>query len=112
IYLPFADFSFRGLSLFAVFYGLDWIATVPPTLALTNRAFGTQKAPVMFGWISASHQLGAAMAAFLAGASRSASGSYLESFVAAGLVGLAAAVTALFIGRSQSPASPIPAAAG
>ncbi|HEY4275649.1 MAG TPA: MFS transporter, partial [Rhizomicrobium sp.] len=65
IYLPFADFSFRGLSLFAVFYGLDWIATVPPTLALTNRAFGSQRAPVMFGWISASHQLGAASAAFL-----------------------------------------------
>ena len=71
IYLPFADFSFRGLSLFAVFYGLDWIATVPPTLALTNRAFGSQKAPVIFGWILASHQVGAALAAFIAGYSRS-----------------------------------------
>ena len=102
IYLPFADFSFRGLSLFAVFYGLDWIATVPPTLALTNRAFGAQKAPVIFGWISASHQLGAA-AAFLAGASRSASGSYLESFVAAGFVGLGAACVALMIGHGREP---------
>ena len=43
MYLPFADFSFRGLSLFAVFYGLDWIATVPPTLALTNKAFGSKQ---------------------------------------------------------------------
>ncbi len=67
IYLPYADFSFYGLSLFAVFYGLDWIATVPPTLALANKAFGEQRAPVIFGWISASHQIGAATAAFLAG---------------------------------------------
>ena len=88
IYLPFADFSFRGLSLFAVFYGLDWIATVPPTLALTNRAFGSQKAPVIFGWILASHQLGAALAAFIAGYSRSVSGSYLQAFVAAGFIAI------------------------
>jgi predicted MFS family arabinose efflux permease len=102
IYLPFADFSFRGLSLFAVFYGLDWIATVPPTLALTNRAFGSQKAPVIFGWILASHQLGAASAAFIAGYSRSVSGSYLEAFVAAGFIALIAAFAALMIGRGRS----------
>jgi MFS family permease len=109
IYLPFADFSFRGLSLFAIFYGLDWIATVPPTLALTNRAFGTAKAPVMFGWISASHQLGAAAAAFLAGLSRSSSGSYLDSFVAAGFVGLSAALVALMIGKGQKATATAPA---
>jgi len=97
IYLPFADFTVRGLSLFAVFYGLDWIATVPPTLALTNRAFGTARAPVIFGWIAASHQIGAATAAFLAGVSRSATGSYLDAFVAAGFVGVAAALMALGI---------------
>jgi sugar phosphate permease len=85
---------------------------VPPTLALTNRAFGSQKSPVMFAWISASHQLGGAMAAFLAGAFRSASGSYLESFIAAGLVGLPAAVTVLFIGRTQRPGSLISIPAG
>ena len=67
IYLPFADFTFFGLSLFAVFYGLDWIATVPPTLAIANRVFGTKKAPILFGWIAASHQVGAASAAFFAG---------------------------------------------
>jgi predicted MFS family arabinose efflux permease len=102
IYLPFADFSFRGLSLFAVFYGLDWIATVPPTLALTNRAFGSQKAPVIFGWILASHQLGAALAAFIAGYSRSVSGSYLEAFVAAGFIAIVAAFAALMIGRDRT----------
>ncbi len=101
IYLPFADFSFRGLALFTVFYGLDWIATVPPTLALANRAFGTRRAPVIFGWIFASHQIGAATAAFLAGLSRGISGSYLEAFVTAGFVGIAAAFMALAIGRER-----------
>lgn len=97
IYLPFAEFTFRGLSLFAMFYGLDWIATVPPTLALTNRAFGARKAPVIFGWVAASHQIGAAAAAFLAGVSRSLTGSYLDAFVVAGFVGVIAALMSLGI---------------
>jgi sugar phosphate permease len=106
IYLPFADFSFYGLSLFAVFYGLDWIATVPPTLAIANKAFGIKKAPVLFGWISASHQVGAAAAAFFAGASRTATGSYLDAFVIAGFVAVGAALLALMIGRgAPQPAS-------
>jgi predicted MFS family arabinose efflux permease len=106
IYLPFANFTFVGLSLFAVFYGLDWIATVPPTLAIANRAFGIRKAPVLFGWIAASHQVGAAAAAFFAGASRTATGSYLDSFVTAGFVAVGAALLALMIGRKdQEPAS-------
>ncbi len=109
VYLPFANFTFFGLSLFAVFYGLDWIATVPPTLAIANRAFGSRKAPILFGWIFASHQIGAAAAAFFAGASRTATGSYLDSFVVAGLVAVAAAFMALMIGtKGQGPA---PAAA-
>jgi predicted MFS family arabinose efflux permease len=103
IYLPFADFTFRGLSLFAVFYGLDWIATVPPTLALANKVFGQKRAPVIFGWIFASHQVGAASAAFLAGLSRSASGSYFQAFVIAGFVAVAAAFMALLIGRDGTP---------
>ena len=98
IYLPFAHFTFFGLSLFAVFYGLDWIATVPPTLAIANRVFGTHKAPILFGWISASHQIGAAAAALFAGVSRTATGSYLQSFVAAGFVAIFAAFLALMIG--------------
>ena len=109
IYLPFAHFTFFGLSLFAVFYGLDWIATVPPTLAIANRAFGIAKAPVLFGWIAASHQIGAAAAAFFAGASRTATGSYLDSFVVAGLVAVGAAFLALTIG-TKGP-DPAPAAA-
>ncbi len=108
IYLPFANFTFYGLSLFAVFYGLDWIATVPPTLAIANKVFGTRKAPILFGWISASHQIGAASAAFFAGASRTATGSYLDSFVIAGFVAVAAAFLALMIstkGTDHAPAA-------
>jgi predicted MFS family arabinose efflux permease len=101
IYLPFADFTFFGLSLFAVFYGLDWIATVPPTLAIADRAFGSRKAPILFGWILASHQIGAAAAAFFAGASRTATGSYLHAFVTAGFVAVAAALLTLAIGRKS-----------
>jgi len=106
IYLPFANFTFFGLSLFAVFYGLDWIATVPPTLAVANRTFGIKKAPILFGWISASHQIGAASAAFFAGASRTGTGSYLQSFVIAGFVAVAAAFLALMIGTKRQEAAP------
>jgi len=109
IYLPFANFTFFGLSLFAVFYGLDWIATVPPTLAIANRAFGTAKAPILFGWIAASHQIGAAAAAFFAGASRTATGSYLESFVTAGFVAVGAALLVLMIGKGRPESFPMPA---
>src|SRR6185369_16921379 len=108
IYLPFADFTFFGLSLFAVFYGLDWIATVPPTLAIANRVFGTRKAPILFGWISASHQVGAAAAAFFAGVLRTSTGSYSESFIVAGFVAVGAAFLALAI-QGTRPASPMPA---
>ena len=63
LYLPFTDFTFYGLSLFAVFYGLDWIATVPPTVKLTADRFGREKAGIVFGWVFAGHQIGAASAA-------------------------------------------------
>jgi MFS family permease len=99
IYLPYADFSFYGLSIFAIFYGLDWIATVPPTLRLTNECFGDQEAPVVFGWILAAHQIGAASATYFAGLMRTIEGRYLEAFVIAGTTGLIAAGMALFVGR-------------
>jgi sugar phosphate permease len=112
IYLPFAfDASFYGLPLFAMFYGLDWIATVPPTVRLTAQIFGAARGPIMFGWIAAAHQLGAAIAAFGAGALRTALGTYLEAFMLAGLMCLGAALMVLFIertGREGLPA-PVPA---
>jgi predicted MFS family arabinose efflux permease len=109
IYLPFAfDVSFYGLSLFAVFYGLDWIATVPPTVRLAARIFGTDRGPIMFGWIAAAHQLGAALAAFAAGVLRVTLGTYLEAFMLSGLLCLIASLMVLFIGRRRSAASPVP----
>ena len=97
VYLPFSDFSIYGLSVFAVFYGLDWIATIPPTLRLATEAFGERDAPVIFGWIAAGHQLGAASAAFFAGYMRAAQGDYLQAFIIAGSTGVIAAVLALMI---------------
>jgi predicted MFS family arabinose efflux permease len=99
IYLPYSDFSFYELSIFAVFYGLDWIATVPPTLKLAIENFGDKDAPIVFGWIAAGHQIGAASATYFAGAMRDWQGSYLEAFVIAGGTGVLAAVLSLLIGR-------------
>jgi MFS family permease len=105
IYLPFSGFSFYGLSVFAVFYGLDWIATVPPTLKLTNDAFGKDDAPVVFGWIAASHQVGAATAAFGAGVIRTAMDGYLLAFLIAGVICVGTAFMVLAIGRGSRPAT-------
>jgi predicted MFS family arabinose efflux permease len=99
VYLPYSDFSLTSLSVFAVFYGLDWIATVPPTLRLTTEAFGETAAAMVFGWILAGHQLGAACAAFLAGYLRTLQGDYVDAFVFAGTTGIIAAALALMIGR-------------
>jgi MFS family permease len=103
--LPFTDFSFYGLSLFAMFYGLDWIATVPPTVRLTASKFGPERAGLVFGWIFAGHQLGAATAAFGAGLSRTVLLSYLPAFFAAGALCLVAAVIVLGISRDKKVAA-------
>src|ERR1700761_8668881 len=84
VFLPFTDFSFYGLSLFAMFYGLDWIATVPPTVRLTAQRFGAERTNLVFGWIFAGHQLGAAFAASGAGLSRTLLATYLPAFFFAG----------------------------
>jgi MFS family permease len=98
--LPFTDFSFYGLSLFAMFYGLDWIATVPPTVRLTAQRFGPERANLVFGWIFAGHQIGAAFAAFGAGISRTALASYLPAFFIAGALCVVAALIVLAISRT------------
>ena len=106
IYLPYSDFSFYSLSIFAIFFGLDWIATVPPTLRLTTEAFGERDASIVFGWIVAGHQLGAASAAWMAGFVRQSQGSYLTAFVLAGMTGIIAAFIALMIGRRRIATAP------
>jgi sugar phosphate permease len=91
VYLPYANFTMGGLSVFAMFYGLDWIATVPPTIKLVADRFGRERAPLVFGWIFAGHQLGAAAAAYGAGFARTSMGTYAPAFfVAGGLCVLAA----------------------
>ncbi|MCC8949052.1 sugar phosphate permease [Bradyrhizobium sp. USDA 4518] len=113
LFLPFSDFTFYGLSLFAMFYGLDWIATVPPTVRLTAQRFGAERANLVFGWIFAGHQLGAGAAAFGAGLSRTIYQSYLPAFFIAGALCIFAALIALAIARPQpkSVAEPKPVAA-
>jgi len=86
--------------LFVVIYGLDWVATVPPTVALCREVFG-KDGPVVFGWVFASHQIGAAIAAVSAGALRDATGEYtLAWFGAAALCLVAAAVSASITRRA------------
>jgi predicted MFS family arabinose efflux permease len=90
---------------FVIFYGLDWVATVPPTLALTREAFGAS-APVVFGWVFAAHQLGAACAALAAGVARDALGSYDAAWYGGALLCVVGMGLSLAIRR---PAAPAPA---
>jgi predicted MFS family arabinose efflux permease len=109
LFLPYSTFTLYGLSLFAVFYGLDWIATVPPTVRLAAQSFGRERSGVVFGWIFASHQIGAATAAFGAGLTRSVTNSYLPAFFFAGAMCLVAASIVWLIRRP--PIVAVPAAA-
>lgn len=105
-FLPFVlGSSTAGLMAFVVVYGLDWVATVPPTVALTVEAVGRERAGVVFGWIFAAHQLGAAAAAWAAGAVRAASESYELAFLGAGALGVLAALLALGIETRGRPAA-------
>jgi predicted MFS family arabinose efflux permease len=102
LYLPYSGFSVYGLSLFAIFYGLDWIATVPPTVRLTTLLFGKQDAPIIFGWLLAGHQLGAGLTAFEAGALRGLLGTYYVPVLISGGLCLVAALLVLRIGRGRA----------
>lgn len=95
--IPFSSFDGLSLSVFSVFYGLDWVATGPATFALTNEIFGRRDAPVIVSWIFAAHQIGGALAAFGGGAIRSVSGSYMMAFVAAGAACLLASLLVMRI---------------
>ncbi|MES2453111.1 MAG: MFS transporter [Pseudomonadota bacterium] len=99
--LPFIDFGAVSLTIFAIFYGLDWIATVPPTVKLTNMSFGERDAPIVFGWILVGHQIGAATAAFGAGVIREQTGSYLPAFLISGGFAVAASVLIVATGLAN-----------
>jgi predicted MFS family arabinose efflux permease len=98
--LPYAlGTGYLSLAVFIVFYGLDWVATVPPTTRLTADIFGKRNVGIVFGWIFAAHQLGAATAAFGAGELRTIFGDYQVSFITAGLLCLVASGMVIRIGR-------------
>lgn len=105
-WLPHSDFTLYGLSVFAMFYGLDWIATVPPTIKLAGSTFGRERAPMVFGWIFAAHQIGAAAAAFGAGLSRTLWLTYSPALYVAGSACLVAALLALSVRRPVPHATP------
>lgn len=94
-----------GLAVFAFFYGLDWIATVPPTVKLTGEVFGREKASIVFGWVVAAHQVGAATAAYGAGLLRTVTGSYTLAFFSAGALCVIAALVVLPIGKKRRAAT-------
>jgi sugar phosphate permease len=100
-WLPYSTFTLYGLSMFALFYGLDWIATVPPTVKLAAQAFGRERAGLVFGWVFAAHQLGAATAAYGAGLTRTLLLTYNPALFTAGAACLVAAVAILAIGRPK-----------
>ena len=106
VILPFTRFDVISLSIFSVFYGLDWVATGPATFALTNQLFGSRDTPVIISWIFAAHQIGGAFAAFGAGTVRSLTGDYLLAFMTSGLACLLASLLVLRVNRPAPAAVP------
>ncbi|MCA9838592.1 MAG: MFS transporter [Trueperaceae bacterium] len=110
-----AYYGFRGLSLlflpfihdnlgivaFAVLFGLDYIATVPPTIALAADTFGRKNVGVVYGWVFAAHQVGAALSAWVAGLARDSFGDYALAFYFAGAMAILGGLMALIIRRSS-----------
>jgi len=117
-------YGFRGVALFSVpfllgptveppmfffvvFYGLDWIATVPPTIELCRRYFGIERSGVVFGWVFASHMIGAGFASVFAGIIRDLQGTYLIAWItAASLCMLATAAVWTLRNDSEAITSP------
>jgi len=107
LYLPFAfDISVYGLWMFSMVYGLDWIASGPPTVRLLSGVVGAERIGMMVAWITVIHQIGSASAAYLAGVLRIAFGTYIEAFMMSGMLLIAAAIMVLFIGAGRSSREP------
>jgi MFS family permease len=112
----FAGSPHPSMLVFVIFYGLDWVATVPPTVALSREVFGPAQGTLVFGWVFAAHQIGAATAAGVAGVIRTSLGSYTLAWWGTGAICLFAAGMSLSIGRGRpakgAPSEPpVPAAA-
>ncbi len=103
--LPFVT-EFAGLAVFAVFFGLDYIATVPPTVALVADRFGRANVGAVFGWVFFGHQIGAALASYLGGMVRVSLGDYTAAFLGAGVLAILASLMVLVIRRDSTPFGP------
>lgn len=106
LFLPAAyDAGLPAMSAFVVFYGLDWVATVPPTVRLVADRFGKDRVGAVFGWVFAAHQFGGSLAAFLAGAMHTWFGDYLIAFMSAGALALVASGLILALRRAPMAAA-------
>lgn len=113
-YLPFSFVDFYTMSLFAVFYGLDWFATTAPTVRMLVNSFGRERGSLVYGWVFTCHQLGGASAAVVAGLLRVTFDDYIGAFMLSGALCLLAAVAVLFIGggrRAPETVAPVAATA-
>jgi hypothetical protein len=90
-----------SLLVVMVLFGLDWVATVPPTVALCREAFGIDRGAIVFGWVFAAHMIGAAVAALVSGAIRGTSGDYFLAWLLAGVLAIVAGVAAQSIPRAR-----------
>ena len=88
-----------GLAFFAILFGLDYIATVPPTVSLVADTFGRRQVGIVYGWVFCAHQIGAALAAWLGGVTREVLGGYGVAFFAAGMLAVLAGMLVLRIQR-------------
>jgi predicted MFS family arabinose efflux permease len=117
--LLFFYYGFRGLSLlllpsilfatvqpstlvFVIFYGLDWVATVPPTIMLCRTILGPERATVVYGWVFVAHQIGGALAAFGAAVLRVQFGDYAIAFYISAVMCLVTSYFVLQIAKGQS----------
>jgi predicted MFS family arabinose efflux permease len=85
-----------------ILFGLDWVATVPPTATLCRQIYGVDKGAIVFGWVFASHMIGAATAAVVSGAMRATSGDYMSAWILAGSLAILAGLACLAIPRTTS----------
>jgi sugar phosphate permease len=106
LFLPFVHDT-MSIAAFAILFGLDYIATVPPTVALVADRFGSHNVGIVYGWVFASHMVGAAIAAWAAGIVRESVGDYAVAFVAAGWIAIVAGFAALAI-RRKGPDADVP----
>ena len=110
LFLP-AIHNSTDIVLFSVLFGLDYIATVPPTVALTADVFGRHNVGIVYGWIYAAHMLGAAILAQVAAIIRDSAGDYTLAYLTAGWMAVAAGVVALALRRTGRPEPSLAAAA-